>query len=132
LKLGLGNNKLTIDTDPAVAPTGLLTRVNAGLGDDIVNIEKIVGHTYVNGGAGSDTINVSPVANRLNNLYGLLTVSGDNPQALTQEVVLGSAAQGTAVSGGKEIQQLTIDATGGPSALGFSSDANHAGVIGPG
>ena len=77
LNLGRGNNLFTIhDTPPST-----LFRVNTGAGDDVVNIEKIEGHTFVNTGAGNDVVNIYNTHQQLSDLFGLLTLSGDSPQA---------------------------------------------------
>ncbi|MBI1840418.1 MAG: hypothetical protein HYR88_06140 [Verrucomicrobia bacterium] len=85
LNLGDGNDSLLVNQTLA----GSNTLVNAGTGDDIINVRTINGATTINGGIGSDVINVgsraqgdaqSPAANSAGNVNGiaaLLTVNGD-------------------------------------------------------
>jgi Ca2+-binding RTX toxin-like protein len=121
LNLGAGNNHFTIeDTQP-----GTLTKVNAGGGADVIDVKKISGHTTVNGGAGNDIVNVHNDAMSLSQIAGLLTVSGDSPQANVVNVANGSPAQGTAVSAVDAIQQLTVDATGGTFTLTYAPRPLH-------
>ena len=75
LNLGPGNNLFTIhDTPPST-----LVRVNTGAGDDVVNVEKIEGHTFVNLGAGNDVVNIHNTQQQLSDLLGLLTVERRQP-----------------------------------------------------
>src|SRR5439155_10824468 len=116
LNLGAGANHFTIDD---TAP-GALTKINTGAGDDLVDITKISGHTIVNTGAGSDTVNVHNSDQKLSDIAGLLTLSGDSPQANVINMANGSPRQGTAVDPVDAIQQLTVDATGGSFTLTYA------------
>src|SRR5438132_2807271 len=116
LNLGAGANHFTIDD---TAP-GALTKINTGAGDDLVDITKISGHTIVNTGAGSDTVNVPNSDQKLSDIAGLLTLSGDSPQANVINMANGSPRQGTAVDPVDAIQQLTVDATGGTFTLTYA------------
>ena len=109
LNFGPGNTRFTIkDTPPST-----LVRVNTGAGDDVVNVEKIESHTFVNAGAGNDIVNIHNTSQQLSDLLGLLTVSGDSPQATTINLTNGSPAQGTAVDPVSAEQKLTVDGTSG-------------------
>jgi Ca2+-binding RTX toxin-like protein len=115
LNLGDGANHVTVDTFTNVPATvrAPKTTINTRGGDDVVDVKGITGHTFVNLGAGSDTLNVRNDAQRLTDLAGLLTVSGDSPQANIVNYANGSPAQGTAVDPVDAIQILTVDATSG-------------------
>ncbi len=115
INLGSGNTKFTVENTPA----GTLTRINSGAGDDLVFVKKLQGHTFVNLGAGTDTINVANDQQKLSDLLGLLTVSGDQPRADVVTLAKGSPQEGTSVAPVNEIQQLTIDATGGTFTLTY-------------
>ena len=113
IDLGPGNSQLTIDDTHAGK-----TVVNTGAGNDVVYVKTISGHTYVNLGAGSDSITVTSDADKLNQVLGLLTVSGDTPRAEVITLAKGSQANAAlAVNAVDEIQQVTIDATGGTFTL---------------
>ncbi|HEX9504623.1 MAG TPA: hypothetical protein VGA62_01335, partial [Acidimicrobiia bacterium] len=124
INLGAGNNHFTFYDSPA----GAFTTLNTRAGNDVVDVQKISGHTTVNTGAGSDTVNVCSHTDStdtctnsvLSQVKGLLTVSGDSPQATMVNLVNGSPAQGTAVSAVNAIQQLTVDATGGSYAISYA------------
>jgi Ca2+-binding RTX toxin-like protein len=119
ITLGKGNNKFTIeDTEPGTQVT-----LNTGAGDDVVRIETISGHTFVNLGAGSDTLTIAGKSNTLEDILGLLTVSGDVPavQVITQ--ANGSPAQdGGLVAAANEVQRIIVDATGGKFTLSLKGD----------
>ena len=117
LNLGAGNNLFTIHDTP---PSTLAAALNTGAGDDVVNVKKIEGHTFVNRGAGNDTVNVSNTHQQLSDLLGLLTVSGDSPQANVVNLTNGSPAQGTAVDAVNAEQKLTVDGTGGTFTLTYA------------
>ncbi|HYR17725.1 MAG TPA: hypothetical protein VEQ67_26435, partial [Mycobacterium sp.] len=76
--------------------------------------------TFVNTGAGNDTVNVHNDLQQLSDLRGLLTVSGDSPQANVVNFANGSPKQGTAVDAVDAIQMLTVDATGGTYAITYA------------
>lgn len=117
INLGTGANHFTIDDTHAGATT-----LNTGMGNDLVDIRQVSGHTFVNTGAGSDTVNVHNQAHSLNDLRGLLTVSGDIPQASVVNLANGSPAIGTLVTAVDAIQRLTVDATGGTFTLVFGDE----------
>ena len=129
LNLGPQNNLFTIhDTPPST-----LFRLNTGAGADVVNIEKIEGHTFVNTGGGSDVVNVSNTHQQLSDLFGLLTLSGDSPQAVVIALTNGSPAQGTAVDKVDAEQKLTIDGTSGTFTLTYApTPLNLTASQGPG
>ena len=121
LELGAGDNHVTVDTktnvvDPARAP---LLQIDTGAGKDTVDVKGITSHTFVNLGAGNDTLNVHTDQQTLSELEGLLTVSGDSPQANVLNFANGSPSQGTAVAAVDAIQTLTVDATGGSYTLSY-------------
>ncbi|TMC80709.1 MAG: hypothetical protein E6J08_09445, partial [Chloroflexi bacterium] len=116
IDMGPGANRFTILDTPA----GALTRVNTGAGKDLVDVKKISGHTFVNTGAGTDTVRVHNDLNQLSQIAGLLTLSGDSPQANVVTLANGSPAQGTAVDAVDAIQQVTVDATGGKYKLTYA------------
>ena len=121
LNLGPGNNLFTIhDTGPST-----LLRVNTGAGDDVVNVEKIEGHTFVNLGGGNDVVNIHNTQQQLSDLLGLLTVSGDSPQANVINLTNGSPRQGTAVDPVSAEQKLTVDGTGGTFTLSYAPTPLH-------
>jgi len=116
INLGPGANHFTVvDT-----PQGTVTRINTGGGNDLVDVRKVSDHTFVNTGAGNDTVNVHNDLQQLSDLRGLLTVSGDSPQANVLNFANGSPAQGTAVARVDAIQMLTVDATGGTYTLTYA------------
>src|SRR5260370_8083291 len=57
---------------------------------------------------------------RLSDLLGMLTVSGDRPQATMTPLVNGSPRQGTAVDPVDAIQQLFVNGTGGTFTLTYA------------
>ena len=119
LELGTGSNHVTVDTFTNV-PDGTrapLTQIDTGAGNDLVDIKGITGHTFVNLGAGNDTLNIHNDAQTLTDLAGLLTASGDSPQANIVNFANGSAKQGTSVDTVDAIQILTVQATGGTYTL---------------
>ena len=61
--------------------TGTKTTLNTGMGEDVVDVKSIAGHTFVNLGADSDKINIHSDSHTLEDMLGLLTVSGDVPRA---------------------------------------------------
>jgi len=89
-------------------------------GDDLVDVTRVSGHTFVNTGAGADRVNVHDGSNLLSGIGGLLTLSGDSPQANIVNLANGSPAQGTAVDAVDATQQLTVDATGGTFSLTYA------------
>lgn len=120
ITLGIGNNKFTIeDTEPGTQVT-----LNTGRGDDVVHVKSVSGHTFVNLGAGSDSLKVTSDGQTLDQLFGLLTVSGDVPAVQTVTLVNGSPVQdGGLVAAANEIQRVTVDATGGKFSLSLGKDS---------
>ena len=116
LNLGPGNNIFTIDN----TPPGAHVTVNTGDGNDKVYVNAISGYTAVNLGGGQDELNVDQQTQTLAALYGLLTVSGDIPQAVVTNLVNGSPRQGTAVDPVNAIQRIVVEATGGVYSLTVS------------
>jgi hypothetical protein len=86
LNLGAGNNNFTIQGTGA----GTAVTLNAGNGNDIINVISLEGHTYINGQAGNDTITVR------------------NP------------ASAIVVPSGRTTQEVFVDATGGTFTLSFN------------
>ncbi|HSB87232.1 MAG TPA: hypothetical protein VLD86_13020, partial [Ilumatobacteraceae bacterium] len=126
VNLGSGNNRVVVeDTQPGA------TTINTGGGDDQITVFKVSGHTFLNAGTGADTINVSDgsfneatsvftSAHLVSGINALLSVTGDVPQAITLTLGKGSAPDPVALIGGvDEIQQITVDATGGTFTAGF-------------
>lgn len=76
LNCGLGNDIIDV-TDTHAGSTS----INAGGGDDTINLQTISGATTINAGEGDDVINVSSDApanlGTLNNIAADLTVNGD-------------------------------------------------------
>ncbi|MGP0628314.1 LEPR-XLL domain-containing protein [Nitrospina sp. 32_T5] len=118
--LGSGNNQFTIEDTHAGATT-----LKTGDGADVVNVKSINGHTFVNTGEDSDTVNVTNDGQTLEDLLGLLTLSGDIPQAETVHFANGSPAQGS-VPAVDAIQHLNIDATGGTFTLSLGGETTVA------
>lgn len=120
INLGPGNNLVNIfDTHPGA------TTINSGNGIDTFNVEQISGHTFLNGGAGADIFNVGNEG-LLSGINALLTVTGDVPRAVALTLGKGSAPDPVANVGGvDEIQQITVDATGGTFKVGFIIDVNR-------
>ena len=116
LTLGSGNTRFTVETTPA----GTLTRIDTGPGSDAVAIKRLQGHTFVDLGADSDTLTVHDGAQSVAQLLGLLTVSGDVPQADVLTLAKGSPSEGTSVASVDEIQRVTIDATAGEFTLTYT------------
>jgi len=87
----------------------------------MVFVNKISGHTSINLGQGTDTLNIDQVTKTLAANYGLLTVSGDIPQAVVTNLVNGSPRQGTAVDPVNSMQRIDVQATGGTYFLTVSS-----------
>jgi Ca2+-binding RTX toxin-like protein len=121
IDLGSGNDHFTVVNTPA----GTKTNIDAGAGNDLVDVKSISDHTFVNLGAGADTINVSNDAHTLAGLTGLLTVSGDVPQATVVALAKGSPAQGSLIAPVNAIQQITVDATGGTFTLSLTDPATQ-------
>jgi RTX calcium-binding nonapeptide repeat (4 copies) len=113
INLGPGNDHFTIDS----TPSGAITRLDADAGDDLVDVKSVSGHTFINLGAGKDAANVHNDQQQLKDLLGLLTIMGDVPQATVVRLAAGSPADGTSISAVNEIQQVTVDATGGTFRL---------------
>ena len=123
IDLGPGNDHFTISD----TPQGTKTTLNTGAGDDLVDVLGISGHTFVNLGAGSDTIDVHDNSDTLAHMLGLLTVSGDVPQVNIVNLAKGSPAQGGGlIAPVDEIQQVTVDATGGTFKLSFGGQTTDA------
>src|SRR5262249_22541948 len=70
---GNNGNIITVASTPAAVPV----TVNAGNGNDTVNVQAIAAALTVNGQGGNDTINVGNAANVLDSIAGTLTVNGD-------------------------------------------------------
>ncbi len=121
VNLGPGNNRFTIDDTPVAHLT-----LNTGGGDDEVRVKAVSGHTIVNLGAGDDTITVANDDQSLQDLLGLLTVTGDVPQALVETLAKGSPAEGPSVNAVDEIQRLAIEATGGSFVLSLDGHQTAA------
>jgi Ca2+-binding RTX toxin-like protein len=120
IDLGQGSNQFTIE-DTHVGKT----TVNTGRGNDAVYVKTISGHTFVNLGAGNDEITVTSNASKLDQILGLLTVSGDTPRADVLTLAKGSAANvAAAINAVNEIQQVTIDATDGTYTLSLFDDTS--------
>jgi VCBS repeat-containing protein len=122
VQLGQGNNQFTI----ANTAPGAITKLNTGPGNDVVNVQAMSGHTFVDSGAGNDTVNIHDGLHTLQDMLGLLTVTGGVPQASVLRLVNG-APQGTSTSAVDEVQQVTVDATGGTFML--SLDGATAGPL---
>ena len=121
LELGAGDNHVTLDTFTNVpadtrAPQ---TQIDTGAGNDLVDLKGITSHAFINLGAGNDTLNVHNDAQTLTEIAGLLTASGDSPQANVVNFANGSPKQGTAVDAVDAIQMLTVQATGGSYTLTY-------------
>ena len=78
----------------------------------------------------TDTLNIDQATQTLAQNYGLLTVSGDTPEAVVTNWVNGSPAQGTVVDPVKAVQRIDVDATGG-SYLLTVSDGTHSYTTAP-
>ncbi len=128
MTLGAGNDKFTIDT----TPPGTKLTLDTGAGDDVVYVNSISGHTAVDLGQGVDTLNVDQATQTLAQLYGLLTVSGDVPEAVVTNLVNGSPRQGTAVDPVNAEQRIDVHATGGTYTLTVSNGTSSytTGAIG--
>jgi hypothetical protein len=96
------------------------TNVYTGAGADLVDVKGLTGHTFVNLGAGADVINVHNNGQRLTDLAGMLTASGDSPQATIIDYANGSPRQGTSVDPVDAIQILTVEATGGSYTITYA------------
>ncbi|MHC4497645.1 MAG: hypothetical protein ACYS21_00865, partial [Planctomycetota bacterium] len=119
IDLGTGDNVVEImDTHQGA------TTINAGPGEDIFDIYAVTGHTYVNAGPDADTITVTD-ASLVEGVDALLTISGDVPQV--QVITLGKGSPpdfAVNVEAADEIQQFTVEATGGSFSLGFTNPAD--------
>ncbi len=117
INLGPGDNLIEIfDTQPGA------TTIHSGDGQDEFNVRNVSGHTFLHGGAGADIVNVGDES-LLSGINALLTVTGDVPQAVALTLGKGSPYDPVAmVNGVDEIQQVTVDATGGTFKLGFIVD----------
>jgi hypothetical protein len=74
---GSGANTYNINATNSFA----VTTLNTGGGNDTINVENIATSRTVNvheTGSGNDTVNVSPTARNLNNLAGMLNVTGNS------------------------------------------------------
>lgn len=114
INLGPGDNRIILEDTHRGATT-----INAGAGDDEFFVKSITGHTFLYGGAGADTFNVTD-AGLLLGINALLTVTGDVPQAIALTLGKGSPYDPVSNTNGvDEIQQITVDATGGTWQAGF-------------
>jgi Ca2+-binding RTX toxin-like protein len=118
INLGEGDDDFVIETSFPGAIT-----LNSGAGDDVIDVLSVGGHTFINAGGTSssetvtdnDTINVSK-SEQVAMIQGLLTVTGDVPQATVTTIAKGSPEDGP-VPAVDEIQRVDIDATGGTFQL---------------
>ena len=95
------------------------TTINAADGADQFFVRNLSGHTFLNAGAGADSFRVTN-GNLLSGINALLTVTGDVPQAIALTLGKGSPPDPVAdILGVDEIQQITVDATGGTFQAGF-------------
>jgi hypothetical protein len=69
---------ITVNNQVFAIPGSQLTgvSVNAGAGNDVVNVDGIVAPLVVNLGSGSDTVNLTPMSQDLGNLHQKVSVSG--------------------------------------------------------
>ena len=70
LSLGFGSNNLTIES----SHTGT-TVIDSGAGNDVFNVETLVGHTSIDTGSGTDVVNVGSDQQLINEIGGLLKIS---------------------------------------------------------
>ena len=131
LYLGYGNDKLHIESTHLGTTT-----VDAGAGDDIIDIKTVSGHTTVLGGTGVDTFNVGSNNQMLNEIAALLTVDGGgNGDALnlndaanmtvTTRVLTGTTLTGTDMPSLSEEQVVFVQAGSGTYKL----DAGSFGIV---
>ena len=90
ITLGAGNDMFTV----ATTPPGTKVVLDTGAGNDVVYVDSISGHTAFDLGQGVDTLNVSHDAQTLASLYGLLTLSGDTPEAVVTNLAQRLAGAG--------------------------------------
>src|SRR5262249_38162589 len=74
---GSGGNLITVSNTPSNG-TSPVTTLQAGSGNDTVNVRGTTGSLLVNAGAGNDAINVGSTANTLDATLGPLTASGES------------------------------------------------------
>jgi hypothetical protein len=124
IDLGLGNNLVTI-VDTHVGTTV----VNAGLGEDTIDVHSVSGHTFVNAGPDADLITVTggdpedelSTEGFVEGIGNLLTITGDVPQVTIITLGKGSMPDPAfKIEAVDEIQQFRVDATGGTFQLGFT------------
>ena len=116
IDLGTGNNQVTIvDTHSGA------TTINAGRGEDAIDVLAVSGHTYINAGPDADKITVTDES-LVEGINALVTVTGDVPRVQVITLGKGSPADPTMhVDAANEIQQFTVEATGGTFRLGFTN-----------
>ncbi|MHC1764378.1 MAG: hypothetical protein AB9869_08735 [Verrucomicrobiia bacterium] len=120
INLGRGDNRTIIQDTHRGATT-----IYSGDGEDQFEVRNLSGHTFLNAGADADVITVTD-EHLLKGINALLTVTGDVPQAIALTLGKGSAPDPIANVGGvDEIQQITVDATGGKFQAGFIVDGKR-------
>jgi len=119
IDLGTGDNVVEIMETHSGA-----TIINAGRGEDFFDIRTVSGHTYVNAGPDADSIIVTD-SSLVEGVNALLTITGDVPQVQVLTLGKGSPPDfAVNVEAADEIQQFTVDATGGSFSLGFTNPAD--------
>ena len=125
INLGSGSNRFTINdssSNLAEAPISPFITVNTGGGDDVVDVKAISGHTTVNLGAGNDEITITNENQTLEDLLGLLTVSGDVPQVAVETLGKGSPAESAALTTIDSFVKVEILAIGGTFTLTYDGE----------
>jgi len=131
VRLGAGADTFTVEQ--SIAGT---TRIDAGGGNDTINIKAISGDTTIWGAAGDDTINVHDDASTLAGIGATLTVDGDaHLDEQTVNWVNGTPATDVPatplVVNSLGQQFTTVDANGvktfhpGPDGLAYVNDDNN-------
>ncbi len=122
ITLGSGNDHFVIEGTHSGS-----TRVNAGAGDDQIEVWSAAAPTTVNGGTGDDVITVGePDADErtLSRIAALVTVGGDVPAATARTTVRGEPdvvgpGGGLIAQGSTNEQEILINAGGGTFTLRF-------------
>lgn len=125
INLGSGANQITIEDTHRGATT-----IDAGGGSDNILVKSISGHTTVHGGSDADSFTISNDQMLVDDINGLLTLTGDVPQVRAKKLTEGSPADAAAnVDAVDAIQEVVVDATGGTFRLRLDLAGNGTGTI---
>lgn len=130
IQFGQGNDSITI-----VGNQQLMSEINTGNGDDVVNIESITSETIIKLGQGNDIVNVANLNKQVDDIAAALIVSGgigddilniddsgdkhDNTAILYDTLIVGLGMNGEIDYG--SFEQLNISFGSGNNILSIES-----------